>query len=138
DWEKIRQQNEAEQRDEIRAMYKLREQEIISQLMQLESKQYDMEQENQTLRDKLEEYQRREKEDAETIAETITKTVEMPGIESEVQAHLPLHSQDLPEKPHSPQPLPRRETPVPASPSTNEKTPSRFYRPFQEYPTKCV
>ncbi|XP_039760021.1 ubiquitin carboxyl-terminal hydrolase 8 [Pararge aegeria] len=85
DWEKIRQQNEAEQRDEIRAMYKLREQEIISQLMQLESKQYDMEQENQTLRDKLEEYQRREKEDAETIAETITKTVEMPGIESEVQ-----------------------------------------------------
>lgn len=42
DWEKIRQQNESENRDEIRAMYKLREQEIISQLMQLESKQYDM------------------------------------------------------------------------------------------------
>ncbi|KAF9414749.1 hypothetical protein HW555_007445 [Spodoptera exigua] len=72
DWEKVREQREAEMQDELRAMYKLREQEIISQLMQLENKQYDMEQENQSLREKLEEYQRKEREEAEKMAETIS------------------------------------------------------------------
>ncbi|CAG9568411.1 unnamed protein product [Danaus chrysippus] len=67
DWEKVRSQREGEQRDEMRAMYKLREQEIISQLMQLENKQYDMEQENLSLREQLEEYQRREREEAERL-----------------------------------------------------------------------
>lgn len=38
----MRLQREAEQRDELRVMYQLREQEIISQLLQLENKQYDM------------------------------------------------------------------------------------------------
>ncbi|XP_037302918.1 ubiquitin carboxyl-terminal hydrolase 8 isoform X1 [Manduca sexta] len=71
DWEKVRLQRETEQQDELRAMYKLREQEIISQLMQLENKQYDMEQENQSLREQLEEYQRKEKEEAAKLAETI-------------------------------------------------------------------
>ncbi|XP_048478051.1 ubiquitin carboxyl-terminal hydrolase 8 isoform X4 [Plutella xylostella] len=42
--------------------------------MQLENKQYDMEQENQSLREKLEEYQRKEKEEAEQLAETITSS----------------------------------------------------------------
>ncbi|XP_047034477.1 ubiquitin carboxyl-terminal hydrolase 8 isoform X3 [Helicoverpa zea] len=72
DWEKVREQREGEVQDELRAMYKLREQEIISQLMQLENKQYDMEQENQSLREQLEEYQRREREEAEKLAETIS------------------------------------------------------------------
>lgn len=35
-------QREMEPQDEVRSLYKLREQEIISQLMQLENKQYDM------------------------------------------------------------------------------------------------
>ncbi|XP_022815336.1 ubiquitin carboxyl-terminal hydrolase 8 isoform X4 [Spodoptera litura] len=76
DWEKVREQREAEMQDELRAMYKLREQEIISQLMQLENKQYDMEQENQSLREQLEEYQRKEREEAEKMAETISATSE--------------------------------------------------------------
>ncbi|XP_050556044.1 ubiquitin carboxyl-terminal hydrolase 8 isoform X2 [Spodoptera frugiperda] len=76
DWEKVREQREAEMQDELRAMYKLREQEIISQLMQLENKQYDMEQENQSLREQLEEYQRREREEAEKMAENISATSE--------------------------------------------------------------
>lgn len=42
EWEKTRQHHETEHRDELRAMYQLREQEIISQLMQLENKQFDM------------------------------------------------------------------------------------------------
>jgi hypothetical protein len=42
DWEKVHLQKESADQDELRAMYKLREQEIISQLMQLENKQYDM------------------------------------------------------------------------------------------------
>ncbi|XP_075984390.1 ubiquitin specific protease 8 isoform X2 [Anticarsia gemmatalis] len=71
DWEKVRMQHETEVQDDLRAFYKLREQEIISQLMQLENKQYDMEQENQSLREQLEEYQRREREEAEKLAETI-------------------------------------------------------------------
>ncbi|VVC94748.1 unnamed protein product [Leptidea sinapis] len=56
----------------------LREQEIISQLMQLENKQFDMEQENQTLREKLEEYQRKEKEEAEKMAELSSDEDESP------------------------------------------------------------
>ncbi|XP_026738655.1 ubiquitin carboxyl-terminal hydrolase 8 isoform X2 [Trichoplusia ni] len=76
DWEKVREQREAEVQEELRAMYKLREQEIISQLMQLENKQYDMEQENQSLREQLEEYQRREREEAEKLAETIASASE--------------------------------------------------------------
>ncbi|XP_037868068.1 ubiquitin carboxyl-terminal hydrolase 8 isoform X2 [Bombyx mori] len=71
DWEKVRSQQETEQQDDVRAMYQLREQEIISQLMQLENKQYDMEQENQSLREQLEEYQRRERDEAAQLAETI-------------------------------------------------------------------
>ncbi|XP_060805897.1 ubiquitin carboxyl-terminal hydrolase 8-like isoform X2 [Amyelois transitella] len=74
DWEKVRVQRETEERDEMRAMYKLREQEIISQLMQLENKQYDMEQENLTLREKLEEYQRREREEAARLANSIVES----------------------------------------------------------------
>ncbi|CAH2053994.1 unnamed protein product, partial [Iphiclides podalirius] len=73
DWEKVREQRETEPRDELRAMYQLREQEIISQLMQLENKQFDMEQENQSLREQLEEYQRREREEAERLAEAIAQ-----------------------------------------------------------------
>ncbi|XP_073959072.1 ubiquitin carboxyl-terminal hydrolase 8-like isoform X2 [Choristoneura fumiferana] len=71
DWEKTHIQRETEQRDELRAVYKLREQEIISQLMQLENKQFDMEQENLSLREQLEEYQRRERAEAERLAESI-------------------------------------------------------------------
>ncbi|XP_048478048.1 ubiquitin carboxyl-terminal hydrolase 8 isoform X1 [Plutella xylostella] len=74
DWEKTRVQQETAERDELKALFQLREQEIISQLMQLENKQYDMEQENQSLREKLEEYQRKEKEEAEQLAETITSS----------------------------------------------------------------
>ncbi|XP_045504231.1 ubiquitin carboxyl-terminal hydrolase 8 isoform X2 [Colias croceus] len=83
DWEKTRQQSETENRDELRAMYQLREQEIISQLMQLENKQYDMEQENQSLREKLEEYQRREREEAAKLAENITKVQQPPDADVE-------------------------------------------------------
>lgn len=79
DWEKVRMQREVEVQDDLRAFYKLREQEIISQLMQLENKQYDMEQENQSLREQLEEYQRREREDAENLAETISSANEDTG-----------------------------------------------------------
>ncbi|XP_049885571.1 ubiquitin carboxyl-terminal hydrolase 8 isoform X3 [Pectinophora gossypiella] len=71
DWERIRGQRETEERDELRAMYKLREQEIISRLMQLENKQFDMEQENLQLRGQLEEYQRRDREEAGRLAETL-------------------------------------------------------------------
>ncbi|XP_046972302.1 ubiquitin carboxyl-terminal hydrolase 8 isoform X1 [Vanessa cardui] len=85
DWEDIRQHREVEQRDEMRAMYKLREQEIISQLMQLENKQYDMEQENLSLREQLEEYQRREKEEAEKLAESIVKASEEIPVDDDVQ-----------------------------------------------------
>ncbi|CAK1594200.1 unnamed protein product [Parnassius mnemosyne] len=73
DWEKVREQREQEPRDELRALYRLREQEILSQLMQLENKQFDMEQENQSLREQLEEYQKREREEAEKLAETLRK-----------------------------------------------------------------
>ncbi|CAG9793188.1 unnamed protein product [Diatraea saccharalis] len=73
DWEKIHIQKENAQQDELRAVYKLREQEIISQLMQLENKQYDMEQENQSLREQLEEYQRREREEAARLASTLAQ-----------------------------------------------------------------
>ncbi|XP_050679288.1 ubiquitin carboxyl-terminal hydrolase 8 isoform X2 [Leptidea sinapis] len=82
DWDKVRQQKETEQRDELRSMFQLREQEIISQLMQLENKQFDMEQENQTLREKLEEYQRKEKEEAEKMAEVISTTNQSNDIEA--------------------------------------------------------
>ncbi|XP_063382733.1 ubiquitin carboxyl-terminal hydrolase 8 isoform X6 [Cydia fagiglandana] len=71
DWEKTHFQRETEERDDVRALYKMREQEIISQLMQLENKQFDMEQENLSLRQQLEEYQRRERAEAEKIADSI-------------------------------------------------------------------
>ncbi|XP_068619451.1 ubiquitin carboxyl-terminal hydrolase 8 [Battus philenor] len=86
DWEKVREQRETEPRDELRAMYQLREQEIISQLMQLENKQFDMEQENQSLREQLEEYQRREREEAEKLAETIAKAAEQSASDADAQA----------------------------------------------------
>ncbi|RVE52557.1 hypothetical protein evm_002676 [Chilo suppressalis] len=73
DWEKVHIQKENAQQDDLRAVYKLREQEIISQLMQLENKQYDMEQENQSLREQLEEYQRREREEAARLASTLVQ-----------------------------------------------------------------
>ncbi|CAB3233027.1 unnamed protein product [Arctia plantaginis] len=71
DWKKIRLQRESEDQEDLRSCFKLREQEILSQLMQMENKQYDMEQENMTLREQLEEYQRREREEAEKLAESI-------------------------------------------------------------------
>ncbi|CAF4881216.1 unnamed protein product [Pieris macdunnoughi] len=86
DWEKIRQQGETEHRDELRAMYQLREQEIISQLMQLENKQFDMEQENQSLREKLEDYQRREREEAAKLAESIARSQLTPSADNEAVA----------------------------------------------------
>ncbi|GBP71749.1 Ubiquitin carboxyl-terminal hydrolase 8 [Eumeta japonica] len=73
DWEKVQVEKEKEDRDELKAMYQLREQEIMSQLMQLENKQYDMQQENQSLREQLEEYQRKEREDAERRADSIAR-----------------------------------------------------------------
>ncbi|KAJ8711987.1 hypothetical protein PYW08_008941 [Mythimna loreyi] len=89
DWEKVREQREGEVQEELRSMFKLREQEIISQLMQLENKQYDMEQENQSLREQLEEYQRREREEAEKLAETITSaTEETEGADAEERQRL--------------------------------------------------
>ncbi|KOB79139.1 Ubiquitin carboxyl-terminal hydrolase [Operophtera brumata] len=42
DWEKVHKQREIEPQDDVRALYEMREQEIVSQLMQLENKQYDM------------------------------------------------------------------------------------------------
>ncbi|XP_063832508.1 ubiquitin carboxyl-terminal hydrolase 8 isoform X2 [Ostrinia nubilalis] len=91
DWEKVHGQRESEQRDELRAMYKLREQEIISQLMQMENKQFDMEQENQSLREKLEEYQRRERDEAEKLAATLARGT--PGDDAEEQAERLISSQ---------------------------------------------
>ncbi|KAL4719757.1 hypothetical protein ACJJTC_013317 [Scirpophaga incertulas] len=69
EWENINQQKEITEQEELRAEYMLREQEIISQLMQLENKQYDMEQENQSLRERLEEYQRKEREEAARLTD---------------------------------------------------------------------
>lgn len=86
DWEKVRTQHESEQQDELRAMYKLREQEIISQLMQMENKQFDMEQENQSLREQLEEYQRREKEEAERLADVIVQQADQTESQKELEA----------------------------------------------------
>ncbi|XP_059053040.1 ubiquitin carboxyl-terminal hydrolase 8 [Achroia grisella] len=83
DWEKVRVQRESEEQDEVRAMFKLREQEIISQLMQLENRQYDMEQENQSLREQLEEYQRREREDAAKLADSIASAAQDNDTEAE-------------------------------------------------------
>ncbi|XP_052750897.1 ubiquitin carboxyl-terminal hydrolase 8 isoform X2 [Galleria mellonella] len=83
DWEKVRVQRESEQHDEVRAMFLLREQEIISQLMQLENKQYDMEQENLSLREQLEEYQRREREDAARLADSIASAAHDKEAEAE-------------------------------------------------------
>lgn len=73
DWKKVSIEKENEGRDELRAQYQLREQEILSQLLLLENKQFDMEQENLSLREQLEEYQRREKEERTKLPENATK-----------------------------------------------------------------
>ncbi|XP_013173462.1 PREDICTED: ubiquitin carboxyl-terminal hydrolase 8 isoform X3 [Papilio xuthus] len=86
DWEKVREQREAAQREDLRAMYQLRQQEISSLLMQLENKQFDMEQENQRLREQLEEYQRREREEAERLAESIARAAEQSASDADAQA----------------------------------------------------
>ncbi|KAL0868177.1 hypothetical protein ABMA27_007723 [Loxostege sticticalis] len=88
DWDKVHGQRETEQRDELRAMYQLREQEIISQLMQLENKQFDMAQENQSLREQLEEYQRREREEAEKLAETIASQATQEDVDEQAKSLL--------------------------------------------------
>lgn len=58
-WEQLRINNEEESDNQLESN-QLREQELISEIMQLENVQRDMALENQQLRDQLEEYKKKE------------------------------------------------------------------------------